>query len=384
VDLSLSETEELLAASVRSFVAKQARIEVLTALQASAPGFRPEWTKTMADAGWLGMLVPAEQGGADATILEAAVVWEELGRGPVPGPYLVSSVIAALLLRAAEPSPLRDGTLGAIAAGEAVVVPLLGQEGRSWYGLGPGSALPAPGGSLSLTFPYVPYARVATHYLLPLGGAPGDPADSIRLAVVPAEAAGIEVRPLPGFLAWHDEVSLSGITPGQNTLAAPAGRVRDALALAYTLIAAYEVGGCQALLERCVDYSGTRVQFGQAIGRFQRVQDHIVELANALDGARWVTYDALWRIDSGRDFRGRAHMAKAVAAEAYITCTDAAHKVHGGIGVDPDYGVTLYTQIARSLYNFLGTPRWHKRQMAEALGWLQDDQGARSEEPASA
>jgi alkylation response protein AidB-like acyl-CoA dehydrogenase len=367
MDLSLSETEEQLAASVRDFVTKEARTETLVALQGSGPGHRTRWTATMADAGWLGALVPAEHGGADATFLQAAVIWEELGRGPVPGPYLLSSVVAVLLLRAAAPSPQRDELLAAIAAGEAVVVPVLDQAGRSWDGLRGGALTPLAGdGQVSGTFPYVPYAQAATHFLIPLDIAGGT---EIGLGVIAAKAAGIGIRRLPGFLGWNDEVSLSGVPLEQEALRVPADRVPDALALAYPLLAAYAVGGCQALLERCVDYSNTRVQFGMPVGKFQRVQDHIVDLVNALDGARWVTYEALWRIDSGRAWRARAHMAKAVAAQAYITCTNAAHKVHGGIGVDPDYGVTLYTQMARSLYTVMGSPRWHKRQMARALGW---------------
>jgi alkylation response protein AidB-like acyl-CoA dehydrogenase len=383
MDLSLSETEELLAASVRDFVTKEAGTETLVALQGAGAGHRDEWTATMADAGWLGILVPAELGGADATFLQAAVIWEELGRGPVPGPHLLSSVVAVLLLRAAAPSPQRDELLRAIAVGEAVVVPVLDQAGRSWDGLAGGVGTPAAGGQVSGTFPYVPYAQSATHFLLPLDlpdGGTGAGAE-IGLGVISAKAAGIGIRRLPGFLGWNDELSLSGVQLEQDVLRVRADRVPDALARAYPLLSAYAVGGCQALLERCVAYSSTRVQFGVLIGRFQRVQDHIVELVNALDGARWVTYEALWRIDSGRDFRGRAHMAKAVAAEAFITCTDAAHKVHGGIGVDPDYGVTLYTQMARSLYNLMGTPRWHKRQLAQALGW---SSGTRSEDSTSA
>jgi alkylation response protein AidB-like acyl-CoA dehydrogenase len=292
-------------------------------------------------------------------------------------------VVAVLLLRAAAPSPQRDELLQAIAAGEAVVVPVLDQAGRSWDGLRGGAPTPAADGRVSATFPYVPFAQSATHFLVPMGTA--DVAGTeVSLGVIPAKTAGIGIRRLPGFLAWSDELTLTGIPVEQDVLRVPADRVPEALALAYPLLASYAVGGCQALLERCVAYSNTRVQFGMAIGRFQRVQDHIVELVNALDGARWVTYDALWRIDSGREFRARAHMAKAVASEAYITCTDAAHKVHGGIGVDPDYGVTLYTQMARSLYNIMGTPRWHKRQMAAALGWSQDVRTTRSEDEASA
>jgi alkylation response protein AidB-like acyl-CoA dehydrogenase len=367
MDLSLSETEELLGASVRSFVTKEARTDALTSLAGSTAGYRPEWTAAMADAGWLGALVPSGQGGADATCLQAAVIWEELGRAPLPGPFFMSSVAAALLLGAAEASAARDELLAAIAGGEAVVVPVLERPGHSWDGLRGDSLGTADGGQLSGTLPFVPYARAATHFLVPLRDAAGP--GSIGLGVVPAKAPGIDIRPLPGFLAWNDEVSLSGVQLEHDALRAGADQVAAALARCYLMLAAYSVGGCQALLERCVAYSGTRFQFSQPIGRFQRVQDHIVELVNALDGARWVSYEALWRADSGRDFIARAHMAKAVAAEAYITCTDAAHKVHGGIGVDPDYGVTLYTQQARSLYNLMGTPRWHKRQMTAALGW---------------
>jgi alkylation response protein AidB-like acyl-CoA dehydrogenase len=369
MDLSLSETEVQLAASVRDFVTKEARTEVLVALQGDGPGHRPEWTATMADAGWLGALVPAEQGGADASLLQAAVIWEELGRGPVPGPHLLSSVVAVLLLRAAAPSGPRDELLAAVAAGEAVIVPLLEAAGRSWDGLASGTLTATAGGQVSGTFPYVPYARSATHFLVPLNVAGGT-----GLGVVAAKSAGLGIRRLPGFLGWTDEVTLDGVAPEQDVLPVDAGLAADALAQSCMLIAAYTVGGCQVLLERCVAYSGTRQQFGQPIGKFQRVQDHIVELVNALDGARWVNYDALWRFDSGRAWHARAHLAKAVAAEAYITCTDAAHKVHGGIGVDPDYGVTLYTQMARSLYALLGVPRWHKRQLAQALSWANSTQ----------
>lgn len=373
MDLSLSETEEYLATYVRSFVRREAPTETLVALQKSELGHRQEWTSKMADAGWLGALVPSDCGGGDATCLQAAVIWEELGRAPLPGPYFVSSVLAALLLRSAEPSAQRDEVLAAIATGEAIVVPVLGRPEQDWSGLRAADLLTlAVDGEISGTFPYVPYAQAATHFLLPFqaGDGPG-----VGFGVLSAKAPRIGVRRLPGFLAWNYELSLSGTPLDQDVIRCDVDQVSQALAKAYALLAAYAVGGCQALLERSVDYSSTRVQFGRAIGRFQRVQDHIVELVNGLDAARWVTYEALWRIDSGRDGRAGAHMAKAVASESYITCTDAAHKVHGGIGVDPDYGLTLYSQMARSLYGFLGRPRWHKRQMVGALGWMEQAAG---------
>ncbi|CUU59306.1 Acyl-CoA dehydrogenase [Parafrankia irregularis] len=404
MDLSLSDDELLLRDSVRSFVAREANTETLVGLQPSRLGLRPEWTAPMADAGWLGALVPEKLGGSGASTLEAAIICEELGRGPVPGPFLVSSVLAVGLLRVAAASPERDHLLSAIATGNATVVPVTAGSGRDWNGLraGGGFALEPfgpvgeggeGGGVLTCTAPFVPYAAAATHLLVPVtrtgagddAGAAGN--GGVELAVVPVGAEGVSVRRLKGFLAWNDEVTFTNVTiePGNLLRLAGGGGSQsgavgldgedgeagldDVLTQAYVLFAAYQVGGCQRLLERSIDYSNTRQQFGQAIGRFQRVQDHLVELLNATDAARWTMYEAIWRIDSGQPARAAAHLAKAVASESYLTAADYAHKVHGGIGVDPTSGITLFTQMSRSLYELLGTPRWHKRRMADALEW---------------
>jgi len=195
-------------------------------------------------------------------------------------------------------------------------------------------------------------------------------------AVVATNQKGVASRLLSGFLDRNYEVSLDRARLDETCLLTIGSSevVQNALALVYILLAAYQVGGCAALLERSVAYSNTRVQFAMPIGRFQRVQDHIVELLNAMDAARWCTYEAIWRFDAQSDedvaaLQASAHLAQAVSSESYITCADQAHKVHGGIGVDPQYGLTLYTQQSRSLFNFMGDPRWHKREMVAALAW---------------
>ena len=67
------------------------------------------------------------------------------------------------------------------------------------------------------------------------------------------------------------------------------------------------------MFDMTLEYSRTRIQFGTPIGRFQRVQDHIVEMVNHLDAARWTTYEALWKLDTGRGDAASVHLAKAVA-----------------------------------------------------------------------
>ena len=286
MDLSLSEQEQQLKDSVLSFVEREATTTVLVDLQESETGFEQKWLASMADAGWLGALVSPEFGGVGANALEAALICEALGSGPVPGPFLASSVVSAALLGAADPSAGRDATLAAIAEGHAVVVPACTVPGRSWDGLKTGLPAESSGDAVTLshTLSYVPYAAGASHVLVPLEGSP---TDRRRFALVATDLPGVTSRLLPGFLARNYEVSLDQVAVGEDallTIGSPES-LRDALALAYILVAAYQVGGCSSLLDRSVAYSNTRVQFGMPVGRFQRVQDHIVELLNALDAA---------------------------------------------------------------------------------------------------
>jgi alkylation response protein AidB-like acyl-CoA dehydrogenase len=138
---------------------------------------------------------------------------------------------------------------------------------------------------------------------------------------------------------------------------------------AIPILCAYQVGSCQAVVDMSVAYSRTRHQFSQPIGRFQRVQDHIIGALNHLDAARWTTCEALWKLDSGRDARSSVHLAKAVTSEAYLKVCAGGHEVHAGVGVMREYGLILHTQRSRTLYHFLGDARYHRRRLADALGW---------------
>jgi alkylation response protein AidB-like acyl-CoA dehydrogenase len=142
-----------------------------------------------------------------------------------------------------------------------------------------------------------------------------------------------------------------------------------ALQKALPVLCSYMVGGCQAVFEMSVAHSQERVQFGVPIGKFQRVQDHVIRLVNHLDAARWTTAEALWKLDSGRPAAAAVHMAKAVSSESYLEACNAAHEVHAGQGSLIEYGLAAHTQMSRTLFTYLGDPRWHKRRMADSLEW---------------
>jgi alkylation response protein AidB-like acyl-CoA dehydrogenase len=107
-----------------------------------------------------------------------------------------------------------------------------------------------------------------------------------------------------------------------------------ALERALPLLCSYMVGGCQAVYDKSVLYTQTRVQFGVPIGRFQRVQDHVVKLVNHLDSARWTTWEALWKLDTGpAGHRERPYGEGRGERRPISEACNAAHEVHAGMGV---------------------------------------------------
>jgi len=95
MDLSLSEPQRMLQESVRSFMNRSAPKGTIVALQRSDAGYQPQMWKTIAELGWLGLLIPEEYGGGGASLTDAAILYQELGRGPLPGPFFTSGVLSA-------------------------------------------------------------------------------------------------------------------------------------------------------------------------------------------------------------------------------------------------------------------------------------------------
>ena len=374
MDLALTESQEMLRSAARTFVEREAPTHTLVALQRQESSLVPDLWRKAVDAGWPGILIPAEYGGSEGTLTDAAVLSEELGRGPVPGPFFSSAVLGVLTILEAGTDAQRRAILPAVARGETVLSVAIMDPSTSW---GPQAVTLRPqrlGDRYRLDGIklFVSDATAATHLIVAVRT--GDGVGDIGLLLVDARAKGVRARRLPGFLSWQDEVRFDGVDVPISALLG--GRdnqgwaaLERALGRALPVLCSYMVGGCQAVYEMSVKHSQQRVQFGVPIGRFQRVQDHIIRLVNHLDAARWTTAEALWKLDTGRPAIDAVHLAKAVASESYTEACNAAHEVHAGQGSLTEYGLVAHTQMSRTLFAHLGDPRWHKRRMADALAW---------------
>jgi alkylation response protein AidB-like acyl-CoA dehydrogenase len=374
VDLALTESQEMLKGAARAFMEREAPRDTIVALQRTGASADADLWRKASALGWLGIVVPAEYGGGGQSLTDAAVLYEEMGRGPLPGPFFSSGVLGALTVMEAATEAQRRLVLPAVAQGERVLSVAITEPNGSW---GPQGITLAPqrlGGRYRLDGVklFVGDAVGATDLIV--AARTGDGHGDLSLFLVDARAPGVSARTLPGFATGQAEVTLENVeVPAEQLLG---GRENQgwsafarALVRALPILCAYMVGGCQAVFEMSVAHSRERVQFGVPIGRFQRVQDHIIRLVNHLDSARWTTGEALWKLDTGRPAAAAVHMAKAVSSEGYLEACNAAHEVHAGMGSLTEYGLSAHTQMSRTLFHYLGDPRWHKRRMADALDW---------------
>ncbi|HWH76537.1 MAG TPA: acyl-CoA dehydrogenase family protein [Candidatus Binatus sp.] len=369
MDLKLNDDQSMLKKVAADFLKAEAPPYVITDWYQKKIAYVPELYQKTANLGWLGMVLPEEFGGGGASCTDCAVVFEELGRGPLPGPFFTSGVLSAELILSGASAAQKKTWLPKICDGGAIVIPALSDDQIQW---GPRSVQTratktSNGITLNGLKRYVQDGDAASHFICAARTESG----GIALALVERNAPGVSVKPIFGFMIGAAEVNLSNVAVSADAIIGSAEGgwqiIESALGKVLPILCAYKVGACQEIFEMTNEYTRTRVVFGQPIGRFQRVQDHCVDISIHLDGARWTTYETLWKIDSGIDAKASVHQAKAVASEAYYQSCNFSHMVFAGPGTDYKHPLMAHSVLAHALYQYLGTPLYHKRAMVDAM-----------------
>ena len=128
------------------------------------------------------------------------------------------------------------------------------------------------------------------------------------------------------------------------------------------------VGGAQAVLDMTVAYAKERAQFSKPIGAFQAVQHHCANMAIDVMGARFIAYEAIWRLSEGLDATTEVAVAKSWVSEAYERVCAVGHQVHGAIGFTAEHDLHHYTRHAMSTALAFGDADTHTDRLATHLG----------------
>jgi alkylation response protein AidB-like acyl-CoA dehydrogenase len=307
-----------------------------------------EWS-VLADAGWTGLEVPDDLGGAGATFGEVAVVCEEIGRAASATDYLGSAVLAVGLLKSLQPSDSRDELLTAEAAGS----------------IRPGVAIGSfmfDGERLSGQAEFVPDAHGADRLLVIAADSDGSP--------VVVEVAGPTVTPQPVLDETRRLATVSAETAEVTQVLRfggdPHEQVRLLLDRVAVAVACDSLGLSEAMLAATVSYVKVRNQFGRPIGSFQAVKHACADMQVAIAVSRQLVSAAVEAIAENRpDTGAAAAMAKSYACSAAVDVAGKAMQLHGGIGYTWESGIHVYLKRAVLNRSLFGSPAAHRRQLAQ-------------------
>jgi alkylation response protein AidB-like acyl-CoA dehydrogenase len=347
VNFALSDEQEFLQEAARGALSRVRTLEA--AREALDGGELPDLWPLAVEAGWPGLLVSDERGGAGLGVMDALLVFAELGRVLASVPLLGHAPGSWLLDRAG------DDAAGAAGSGELRVAyvparPPTGIE-PDWT-VEPSEGLrrdPAPviaeDGSVSGAVHWVPDAPGAD--LLVVVGADG------RVAVV--EAADASVEAVSRYDATRSLGHVRFDAAPARLLELGAADAANAWHIAQTLLGAESLGAVEAALETSVQYARERFAFGRAIGSYQAVKHELVEILRRLDNARSLMYYAGWAAADRADELPLAAAAfRYVAGEALDHATRTQISVHGGIGATWEHDAPLYFRRAQLSRRLLG------------------------------
>ncbi len=226
MDLDLSDEQRELETSVHDLLDREQSVELARRVVEEQQEPRKEvdelWARMVA-LDWPALTVPQANGGLGLGAVELAVVCEQFGHALAPGPFLATASQFVTAVREAGSPEQRTGSFGPIAAG--------GEAGTFAFAEGARQLRPAGGpyhiraqrrrlssSTESKAFVLEP-SRAGQIVVVARtrSGRPGP--DGIGLFVVPADAAGLEIRPMASLDVTRElaAVDLSSVDPSEPT-----------------------------------------------------------------------------------------------------------------------------------------------------------------------
>jgi alkylation response protein AidB-like acyl-CoA dehydrogenase len=378
MDIGFSEEQGLLRDTARKFLDAACTTKFVRDRMATAEAVTPEFWAQLAEQGWLGINFAEEDGGSELGLVDLVVLMEEMGRTVMPGPYLATVLLGGAAIREAGSPAQRREYLPRIAEGRLKATLAAIEPNARWDASGiMMTAQPMRGGfSLSGTKLFVPDAHLADIVVVAARTRDaGTMEDGVTLFLVPKDAAGLSVVPMPSIDETRKlcEVRFDNVAVPQTALLGELhegwpslARVYDAASVA---LAAEMCGGAQRVLDMTVEYAKLRVTFGKPIGSYQGVKHKCADMLVEVENAKSLTYYAAWAIDEGMaDAPLAVSMAKAAASDASRKVSNSGIQLHGGIGMTWEHDLHLYMKRAKASEVAFGDASWHRERVASLIG----------------
>ena len=316
-----------------------------------------DFHQTLADAGWLGIAMPQEYGGAGLGITEAALMMRTISGS---GAGLSGASAVHMNIFGLHPVVV----FGSDEQKQRWLPPLIAGKDRACFGVTePNAGL----NTLKLSTKaekqgdhylvsgqkiWISTAQVATKILLLARTTPVEDAkgtEGLSLFYTELDRSCIDVREIEKMgrkCVDSNEVFIDQLKIPVQDLIGEEGKgfsyILHGLNPERILIAAEAIGLGQAALARGALYAKERIVFDRPIGQNQGIQHPLAKSWMELEAADLMVFKAASLYDAKLSCAAEANAAKYLAAEACFHACENAIMTHGGMGYAREYHVERY------------------------------------------
>jgi len=377
MDFHYTEEHELIRETARKFAEEHLAPGVIERDEKSEPPY--EQIKMMGELGFLGIMVPEKWNGAEMDAVSYVIAMEEISRIDASAGVIMSinnSLVCQIFIDWANAAQ-NEQYLTKLATGEKIGAFSLSepQSGSDASNMKTFATKDGNDYILNGTKNWVTNGISADIIMVFMPTTKGIGYKGISAFIVEKENAGFSrgkeenklgIRGSETCELYFDNCRV----PAENMVGNPGDGFRIAM---QTLnggrigIATQALGIAQAALEKSIEYSKERKQFGKPIASFGAIQSKIAQMATNIDAARFLILNAATLKDEKKSFTKEASMAKLFAAQVAVDAARECVQIHGGYGYMQDYGVERLMRDAKITQIYEGTSEVQELVIARSI-----------------
>jgi alkylation response protein AidB-like acyl-CoA dehydrogenase len=363
MDFKLSREDAMIKDAIYDWVSNECTRDVVAEMD-ERNDFPAKLSKKLSQLGFCGMMIPEEYQGEGPNVLGACIVTETiatvypaLARWYTGPTFLGGAVISALGSENQKQAYLAKCATGKLAVALAHI-----EKNSDQDLVGIRTSAVKAGGIFRISGEkqYISNADRADLLLVAARNEDFDADDpALTFFCVKRKTPGVTVEPIEklGYKGVNfcrvridaAEVGEEDILGGSDQLSRGDqqwGQILDIVLLAVTSEA---VGLAQGAFDYTLSHARQRVQFGQAIGKFNVIRNMLAEVAFDLEAARLMLYRAAWLADQQQPFSREISMAKCKASETARRAAMDGLQIYGGYGYTMEYDIQRYVRDAMTL-----------------------------------
>ncbi len=374
MDFGLNEQQEMMQTLARDFLTSEYPEKVLRETAQDEKGFRPELWKKMSATNLLGLSIPEEYGGA-GDFLDLTVVLEEMGKACFVSPFFSTIVLGAGTVMEAGNAGQKKKYLKEIVEGKAVMTLALAESAAKYIEEEIKLTAVSQGGYYVLngTKIFVRDARAADYIICAARIEENhNKQNGITLFVVDGRFPGMTCKSLKTLSGDKQyEVVFKNVKASAKDILGEINdgwrHVEQVIKRANVALCAEMVGLAGQALKITLDYAKERTAFGHPIGAFQSIQHRCADMLVDVEGSRYATYQAAWKVNEGLPADREIAIAKAWTGRACRRVMQSAHQVHGAIGFTEDHILHHYTKKAGAAEFLFGDADEHLGKLSRVV-----------------